>query len=142
MLLAAVQVITVIVNTSSMDSIMDASKEVSEDCATSMSLLGEISTDFEEMEKIAYAHCVADSASTMRSLEASIKDVYAEIVKPIAQSRKQLEVIVSEINDGRGDLTKRVPADGKNEIARMCADINTFIETLQGIMIQISADSK
>lgn len=92
MLLAAVQVITVIVNTSSMDSIMDASKEVSEDCATSMSLLGEISTDFEEMEKIAYAHCVADSASTMRSLEASIKDVYAEIVKPIAQSRKQLEV--------------------------------------------------
>lgn len=142
MLLAAVQVITVIVNTSSMDSIMDASKEVSDNYAASMSLLGEISTDFEEMEKIAYAHCVADSASTMRSLEASIKDVYAEIVKPIAQSRKQLEVIVSEINDGRGDLTKRVPADGKNEIARMCADINTFIETLQGIMIQISADSK
>ena len=50
-------------------------KEVSDNYATSMSLLGEISTDFEEMEKIAYAHCVAESDSAMRSLEASIKDV-------------------------------------------------------------------
>ena len=40
-------------------------KEVSDNYATNMSLLGEISTDFEEMEKIAYAHCVAESAVQM-----------------------------------------------------------------------------
>ena len=260
-LLAGLQIMTVIVNTSSMDSIMDASKEVSDNYAVSMSQLGDIATDFEELEKIAYAHCIADGDSAMRTLEANAEEVAAEIdalcaefelsldageeadayqnfrtlyaefyqtfetileksgnnqdeqavemintqlasqgneissllvqmrnankegmseaaletqnayenarnlslmmlviaivfivvgilaclfeiVKPIAVSSRKLKEIVEEIKDGKGDLTKRVEVAGRDEIGRMCADINSFIETLQGIMSQITTDSQ
>lgn len=202
-----------------------------------MSQLGDIAADFEELEKIAYAHCIADGDDAMRALEAeaeayqNFRTLYQsfcqtvatiieksgnnqdeqaveminmqlaspgneissllvdmrnankegmseaaletqnayenarnlslmmlviaiifivvgilaclfEIVKPIAVSSRKLKEIVEEIKDGKGDLTKRVEVAGRDEIGRMCADINSFIETLQGIMSQITTDSR
>lgn len=260
-LLAVLQFATVVVNTMSMNDILDASKEVSDNYANSMALLGDLGTDFVDLEKIAYAHCIADGDETMRNLEANaetiasqidatcaefeksldageeantyqeFKTMYAgfletfgtvidlsakgqdeqavivinstlanqgneigslltsmrntnkeamaeaaletenayqkaqvsnntmlivaiiliivgivmclfEIVKPITTSSNNLKEIVSEIEAGKGDLTKRVKVNGRDEVGRMSADINAFIETLQGIMYQITVDSK
>lgn len=65
-----------------------------------------------------------------------------EIVRPVVKSSNQLREIVTEIEEGRGDLTKRVDAVGKDEVSTMCKDINEFIGALQGIMNHISNDSK
>lgn len=259
-LLAALLVSSIVVNTGSMKNIMEASDEVSENYATSMMLIGDISTDFEELEKIAYAHCVANSKDTMKVLESNCTAVAAEldtlfaefelsldegeeteayqefkakydsfyktlqtilelsgkdqddqavemintrlapqgneitslllemtnankegmseaidethlaytvaqtsnnvmmglavvliamstfvclfmVVRPIKKSGDELKSIVQEINAGKGDLTRRVKVDGNDEIGKMCADINAFIEALQGIMNHIKNDS-
>ncbi|MGN0329576.1 MAG: methyl-accepting chemotaxis protein [Lachnospira sp.] len=254
-------IVIVLVGLACISSVMDSSKEVSDNYAVSVSQLGDIATDFEELEKLAYAHCVADNASTMRDIETQIDAAYAEIdslcaefektldageeaeafakfktdysdfckiltsviqksamnqdeeavelintklasegnsvfasikemlnankegmseaaeetqksynlavyaclgmlgvsilfvvlgaiicvveiVRPITKSSNQLREIVTEIEEGRGDLTKRVDANGKDEVATMCKDINEFIGALQGIMNHISNDSQ
>ena len=64
-------------------------KEVSDNYATSMSLLGEISTDFEEMEKIAYAHCVAESDSAnARKVNGAMVSIAVMAIKKACQTRK------------------------------------------------------
>ena len=64
-------------------------KEVSDNYATSMSLLGEISTDFEEMEKIAYAHCVAESdIANARKVNGAMVSIAAMAIKKACSVRK------------------------------------------------------
>lgn len=54
-----------------------------------MSLLGEISTDFEEMEKIAYAHCVAESDSAnARKVNGAMVSIAAMAIKKACSVRK------------------------------------------------------
>lgn len=63
------------------------------------------------------------------------------IVKPIKSSSDCVEDIVEGIKNNDGDLTKRVPIGSNDEIGRLSAGVNTFIETLQGIMADISLGS-
>lgn len=64
-----------------------------------------------------------------------------EIVTPVLKMNKELIEIVKDVNDGRGDLTRRVAVVGKDEIGRLSVSIDTFIETLQGIMGKITGNS-
>ncbi len=64
------------------------------------------------------------------------------IVRPITGMNKKLGFIVTKIKDGNGDLTERVSISGKDEIGQLGAGINTFIETLQQIMQQITGSSQ
>jgi len=54
---------------------------------------------------------------------------------------RQLRDVINTIEEGRGDLTKRVQCFCTDEIGTLAASINTFIETLQGIMGQINTSS-
>lgn len=67
---------------------------------------------------------------------------YRSIVKPIHRQQQELNEIITEIREGRGDLTKRVTVSSNDEIGASCAGINEFIETLQSIMSKIIANSK
>jgi len=260
LLLVVLTLLTCVTSLMSMSEMQDASIVISDNYAESMSFLGDLSTNFEAIERVAYAHCATDDDTAMRSLEKEVEGIAAEInqarsqyeqlvndseekenyqqfqtlftsfldtytqavklsaqhkdkealdiangqlskqgeeiskvlanmrsinkegmeravksnndaydtakftvfvnaglavffavisiiiclgevVRPILKSSKTLKGIVSDIDAGKGDLTKRVEAVGKDEIARMCSDINSFIEALQNIMNKITNDS-
>lgn len=53
----------------------------------------------------------------------------------------QLRAVIQTIEEGHGDLTKRVQSWCTDEIGTLAAGINVFIETLQGIMGHINSSS-
>jgi methyl-accepting chemotaxis protein len=53
---------------------------------------------------------------------------------------KPLEVIkegMRDISEGEGDLTARLDASGKDEIAQLSSNFNRFVENIQGIVHQV-----
>lgn len=62
-------------------------------------------------------------------------------IKRLININKQLRDVIHSIEQGQGDLTKRVQCFCTDEIGTLAASINTFIQTLQGIMGQITSSS-
>lgn len=62
-------------------------------------------------------------------------------IKRLININKQLREVIKTIEAGEGDLTKRVQCFCTDEIGTLAASINTFIETLQGIMGHINTSS-
>lgn len=62
-------------------------------------------------------------------------------IKRLININKQLRDVIASIESGQGDLTMRVQCFCTDEIGTLAASINTFIETLQGIMGQITNSS-
>ena len=63
--------------------------------------------------------------------------VTAIVVKPI----KGMAVMLKDIAQGEGDLTKRLTVDARDEMGEMAAWFNTFMDKLQGIIRQVTADA-
>lgn len=64
-----------------------------------------------------------------------------EIVTPVLKINREVTGIVDDIKEGRGDLTRRVTIAGRDEIGRLSVSMDTFIETLQGIMGKITGNA-
>lgn len=63
------------------------------------------------------------------------------VCKRLININKQLRGIITTIEEGQGDLTRRVQCFCTDEIGTLASGINSFIETLQGIMGQINTSS-
>lgn len=63
------------------------------------------------------------------------------VVKRLININSQLRDIIISIENGQGDLSKRVQHLCTDEIGTLADGINTFIKTLQGIMGQINSSS-
>ena len=63
------------------------------------------------------------------------------ILKPLQKIDNELEEIITDINSGRGDLTKRISVRRNDEIGAVSKCVNEFIGTLQNIMSRIISDS-
>ena len=63
------------------------------------------------------------------------------VCKRLININAQLRDVIATIESGQGDLTKRVQCFCTDEIGTLAAGINTFIETLQGIMGHINTSS-
>lgn len=63
------------------------------------------------------------------------------VCKRLININAQLRDVIASIEAGEGDLTKRVQCFCTDEIGTLAAGINTFIETLQGIMGHINMSS-
>lgn len=63
------------------------------------------------------------------------------VCKRLININKQLRGIITTIDDGQGDLTRRVQCFCTDEIGTLASGINIFIETLQNIMGQINTSS-
>ena len=59
------------------------------------------------------------------------------VVKPIKKSSGELEKMVDEVNNSKGDLTKRITVYQKDEAGKLVDGVNTFIESLQQIIAGI-----
>lgn len=64
------------------------------------------------------------------------------VSKPADSASKQLNAIISGINQNEGDLTNRIIIHSKDEIGQLSMGINRFIENLQSIMQKIKAGSE
>ncbi len=63
------------------------------------------------------------------------------IARAITRPVKEVVDSIRDIAQGEGDLTKRLPIRGKNEIGELSDWFNTFVNTIQGIMAQVSASA-
>lgn len=61
--------------------------------------------------------------------------------KRLININRQLRSIIQSVEEGRGDLTKRVQCFCTDEVGNVAAGINIFIETLHKIMGQINVSS-
>ncbi len=55
----------------------------------------------------------------------------ASLVKPAIRAKKSLLAITQDIEDGEGDLTKRIAVEANDEIGELVQGINSFIDKLQ-----------
>ena len=62
---------------------------------------------------------------------------YLIIVVPINKVAKSLNAIIKDIQENRGDLTKRVPVTTKDEISILAKGINQFMDILQELISNI-----
>lgn len=70
-----------------------------------------------------------------------ITTVRGKVVLPLVKASTRLKEVVEKIETGNGDLTERIEVKRDDEIGRLGAGINTFIELLQNIMKTIKADA-
>ena len=63
------------------------------------------------------------------------------IVKPVQAAERELNQIITDIENRQGDLTKRVAVSSNDEVGALCSGINSFMEKLQHIFGVISNDS-
>ncbi len=63
------------------------------------------------------------------------------VIRPLLAMNRKLKGMIADIEDGKGDLTQRVQVRGKDEIGQLSVGINAFIETLQGVMNQVTESS-
>lgn len=64
------------------------------------------------------------------------------ITRPVLKSSKELGVIIDSIEAEKGDLSKRITVNGKDEISKMGDGINSFMNILQVMMRKITNSSK
>lgn len=68
--------------------------------------------------------------------------ITAKISKPLRDATKSLNVMISDIKKGEGDLTVRLQAKSKDEVGQLVSGINSLIESLQQIMLQVRTYSE
>lgn len=75
MAMMACIILTAVINYLSFNSIMNASSEISGRCVESIRLLGDVSSDFASLQRVVFAHCIAQNATKMRNLESEGKEL-------------------------------------------------------------------
>ena len=68
--------------------------------------------------------------------------VSARISGPLRKATKSLNSMISDIKNGEGDLTVRLKATSKDEVGQLVSGINSLIESLQDIMLQVRTYSE
>ncbi len=64
-----------------------------------------------------------------------------EIISPIKQVNNTLESITADIAENKGDLTRRVELQGKDELSTMTGNVNKFLTDMQNIIGNVIRDS-
>ncbi|MEW5790452.1 MAG: methyl-accepting chemotaxis protein [Pseudomonadota bacterium] len=59
------------------------------------------------------------------------------VVRNITQRLQVVLGAIDELRQGDGDLTRRVPENGHDEISRLARSINDFIRKIHGIVVQV-----
>ncbi len=75
------------------------------------------------------------------SVLAAVVIVMRHVIRPILRAEKEIDDIISGIDAGQGDLTKRITITSNDEIAALGNGINAFMEKLQNIFHMITSNS-
>ncbi len=82
------------------------------------------------------------SAVFIVTLIVGILVIARTVSNPANRASKQLEGIINDIKQDKGDLTARLDVTTKDEIGVLSGGINEFIENLQNIMKKIGEESE
>ena len=75
------------------------------------------------------------------SVIAAIYIVFIFVIKPLVRAEREIKDIISGIDAGEGDLTKRITITSNDEIAALGNGINAFMSKLQDIFSMITNNS-
>lgn len=64
------------------------------------------------------------------------------VIHPLANTNREMNEIISEIDNRQGDLTRRVTITNNKEVASVGGGINAFMAKLQEIFRMISSNSR
>lgn len=103
-------------------------------------------TDSSEALIQEYEKAVSSSTAyiiiSVLSILGAFYSVFILILKKMKITNRELREIIADINNHQGDLTKRISILSNDEISDLGSGINTFMETLQGIMRMIIENSQ
>ena len=85
LLMVLCMIVMAVTNYFSFNSVMDASRKISSEYAESISILGDMSANFESLLRVIFAHCIATDGSTKRNLTAESEELKSEIDDQCAQ---------------------------------------------------------
>lgn len=91
----------------------------------------------EQLASVYQASLVTNSAMIVLSILALVAALYVVffmVLRPLIATNKEIRAIISSIEQGHGDLTKRVKISSNNEITDLSRGINTFMDRLQEIL--------
>ena len=89
-LLSALLIVTCISSVKRMEAMQEVSNEISQNYAMSISQLGDIGIEFEALQRIAYAHCVADGEESEKALQTEAATLKEEIDAVCVDFEKKL----------------------------------------------------
>lgn len=72
----------------------------------------------------------------------AIFSCYVTIVSPTKKSIRALRIFIKKLENNQCDLRERIPVRTKDEIGQLVAGINAFLNTLQGVIGDISNGSE
>lgn len=119
-----------------------------------------IESDFESIKKIvnqdanaqrqkltsAYHSSIGTSIVTIlisiAALFSAMVAVLRWVIYPLANTNREMNEIISEIDNRQGDLTRRVTITNNKEVASVGGGINAFMAKLQEIFRMISSNSR
>ncbi len=87
--------------------------------------------------KSSYVVIIASVVVLLVLMVLSLIYVNAKISGPLRKATKSLNTMISDIKNGEGDLTVRLKATSKDEVGQLVSGINSLIESLQDIMLQV-----
>ncbi len=92
-ILSVILIVAMVVTMGSMDNMLAASEEISQNYAASIEELGTISENFESLHRVIFAHCIATTSDQQRRLE----DEYNELLEEL---RIGCEVFAQKLDAG------------------------------------------
>ncbi len=78
-ILSVILIVAMVVTTSSMDNMLAASEEISQNYAVSIEEIGAISENFESLHRVIFAHCIATTSEQQRRLEKEYNELLEEL---------------------------------------------------------------
>lgn len=79
---------------------------------------------------------------SIAALFSAIVAVLRWVIHPLADTNREINEIISEIDNRQGDLTRRVTITNNKEVASVGGGINAFMAKLQEIFRMISSNSR
>lgn len=114
------------------NTLMDASRKASETANNELAKTYEISSILD----------VAIAIICIIAIIIAVLVIFRKIIRPITNAERELSIIISDIDNRQGDLTKRITIFANDEIAALGNGINSFIEKLQSIFGMVSESSQ
>lgn len=93
---------------------------------------------YREDEKESFYSWLKDMILLTSIIMAAILVVALIIANSIVRPLQSIVDIMTDISHGTGDLTKRLQADGNNELAQLASAFNTFVEKIAGLVHKVS----
>lgn len=96
------------------------------------SLIQGVNTRIDENDQINLVHSI--TAFTLMSISLLLM-LY--LIRNISRPIRQIEQRIRDLSEGEGDLTIRLPVEGKDELANASYWINQFMDRLETMMVKI-----